>query len=505
MVLNRRELLQAGIGTALTGVTRASVSTKTPTIPAATQPYTETPNTTATFTAHDHRRRLENIRFCERAIRCCMHKHLITGYLPGQCVYNLGEYPCRKPWTTDRWDEQELDKLRDEGIRLIQVHEEWNDALRLFGQDKFTPLNPSAFQRFVNMVHARGMKLIVYVSSGFFHRPDRDYQECWARGKPHVALYWNNAWCSPASTSWRAYLLPRLTRIMDDYGVDGLYNDLGYRRLADDGLAPTQDEVLAFQESLTHDAALEDLLGLIYAEVKRRGGIVKIHHGGGEAPKTNLKVYDYLWVGEGVRAIDSLREASKNHPPYAVPCVDLSRTSIVREEELYLHSIPYMQFPLLQAGRPFTGERAVMPNISYHRPETCEFTKHIRSIWRYYQEHPDGPHSYGWWDSVPGRLEARPTHARWLRQYQAMTQEGTRAYLELADNDVFAQPLPNNVVASMFANRDLYLVLANYTPGTVNVVTRDHWAVTDSVNIPLRTDWTLAPRSLMILRHVAAT
>jgi hypothetical protein len=85
------------------------------------------------FTAEDHRRRLKNIDACERGIRKCMKKHLITGYIPGQVAYNLAEYPCRKPYDPDEYDEQELDRLRDGGIRLIQIMEEWNDLLRLFG------------------------------------------------------------------------------------------------------------------------------------------------------------------------------------------------------------------------------------------------------------------------------------------------------------------------------------------------------------------------------------
>ena len=55
---------------------------------------------------------------------------------------------------------------------------------------------------------------------------------------------------------------------------------------------------------------------------------------------------------------DRLREAVKDHPPYVVPCLDMSRATIENENELYLHAIPYMQFPLLSAGRPFTGDYA---------------------------------------------------------------------------------------------------------------------------------------------------
>ena len=85
------------------------------------------------YDLEDHRRRLQNIGLCSRAIRSCMRKHLITDYLPAQCCYNLGEYPCRKPWDPDEYDEGELDRLRDHGIQVLQVFDDWNDSLRLFG------------------------------------------------------------------------------------------------------------------------------------------------------------------------------------------------------------------------------------------------------------------------------------------------------------------------------------------------------------------------------------
>ena len=280
----------------------------------------------AEYSAVDHRRRLLNIRLGQRGIRTCLRKHLITSYLPGQCCYNLGEYPCRKPWDPDEWDEQELDRLRDHGIRLIQVHEEWNDSQRLFGGHKFAPLNPDGFRRFVDMVHRRGMKLIVYVSSGYFEQTDPDFRREWtsAGDQPLREIYFRYAHCSPASPGWRAYFLSNLVRILDDYGVDGIYNDLGYDQPPDITGQPTGDQVLAFEENATHDGALADLLALIYAEVHRRGGVVKVHRGGASRPQTDEKVYDYLWVGEGRgkataargrQGLPALRRSVPGHEP----------------------------------------------------------------------------------------------------------------------------------------------------------------------------------------------
>ncbi len=453
------------------------------------------------YSADDQRRRLENIALCQRAVKLCMRKHLVTNYLAGQCCYNLGEYPCRKPWDPDDWDEQELDRLREHGIRLVQVHEEWNDSQRLFGSHKLAPLNPQGFRRFVEMVHRRGMKLLVYVSSGYFQRTDPDFRPEWAIGPDLIEIYFDYAHCSPASPGWRAYFLPRLARILDDFGVDGIYNDLGYAQPGSNAQLPSKDEVSAFEESPTHDGALADLLGLIYAEVKRRGGIVKVHRGGATRPQTDLPVYDYLWVGEGGRSGDGLREAVKNHPPYVVPCLDMSRAAVDSEDELYLHAIPYLQFPLLLAGRPFTGERAAIPGIKYPPEEKCFWTRHCRAIWKHYQANPGGPHSFGWWDSSPGRPAARPTHARWLKQYLALVEEGTWAWLEINESNLFAGPLPKEVVASAFANRQLHLVLANYGRTAAEVKTSEGYLPADGPAGPPATQWSLAPRSLRILRR----
>ena len=102
-------------------------------------------------------------------------------------------------------------------------------------------------------------------------------------------------------------------RILDDYGVDGLYNDAGYFTSAVKARfpessplkAPAEDEISCFEETPQYNGALTDLLALIYAEVKRRGGIFKLHVDGALEPQTGgQKVYDYLWVGEGVNNAD---------------------------------------------------------------------------------------------------------------------------------------------------------------------------------------------------------
>jgi len=458
------------------------------------------------YTAEEHRRRLENVAICERGIRSCLRKHLVTGYLPGQAYYNLGEYPARKPWQPSEYDDRELDRLRDHGIELIQVWLDWCDELRLFGGDKFTPPNPRAFRRFVEKVHARGMKIIPYTSAGYFEQRDPDFRPEWSRSEKQDLreLCWDWARCSYASPGWRAYLLPRLARVMDEYGVDGLYNDMGYGRgVVANTLPPTEDEVLAFEETDEDDGYLTDMLGLIYDLVKRRGGIVKLHRSGTRCPKTTWKVYDYLWVGEGGRNGDRLREAVKNHPPYVVPCLDMSRATIENEDDLYLHAIPYMQFPFLSAGRRFTGERAAVPGITYTLDRKDFWSRHYLAINEHYKAHPDGPYSYSQWDSAVPRPEARPTHARWLKRYLPLVEEGTWAWLEMGESQLVAAPLPDNVVVSAFANRHLHLAIANYDNVPVELATADAYFSVAQPAKPGSRTWKLPPRSLHVLRRQA--
>ncbi len=504
--MDRRDFFKTGVKAVAAGAALAAPATVNQ---ASGSPAAETaaggskaPAILFSYTADDHRRRLANIGICTQKIRKCMRKHLITDYLPGQCVYNMGEYPSREPWKPEEYDEQELDRLKDHGIQLIHVMDEWNDRYGLFGGNKLTAVNPEGFRRFVSMVHQRGMKILAYASSGYFAGHDPDYRKEWSRPGDAIGGWWDLPRCSPASPGWRAYFLPRMVQILDDYELDGLYNDWGYvpnkeKRIKE----PAQDEMVVFEETPEYDGAVTDLLHLIYSEVKRRGGIYKMHADRTNEPRTGgLKVYDYLWVGENVENADGLREATKNHTPYVVPCIQGTAAKIEGESEHFLHSIPYMQFPLLQGGRPLTGERAVIPIPRLPGVQAKGF---YEAAWKYYQEHPDGPYIYGGWDPIPPNPQTRPAHARWLKQYLPMVEDGTWAYLEVTESGLFARPLPEGCVASVFANRELYLLLANYGQSTQEVETADAYVSADDRKGASAKQWQLPKRSVRILRYSA--
>jgi hypothetical protein len=84
-----------------------------------------------------------------------------------------------------------------------------------------------------------------------------------------------------------------------------------------------------------------------------------------------------------------------------------------------------------------------------------------------------------------------------------LAEAGTWAYLEITDSSLFTQPLPANVVASAFANREFYLVLANYGPQAAEIVTADAYVTTDNPGVPAAKQWNIPPRSMKILRRSA--
>ena len=463
------------------------------------------------YSVEDHRRRLLNVQAAEKGVRSCLKKHLITNYLPGQVSYNIGEAPSMAPYDPDEYDEQELEKLANNGIQILQVMEDWNDLLRLNGGTRFDSPNPAGFRRFIEMAHNVGIKVLIYASSGYMQEDDPDMKLEWTRevpGTDNHAAHWKLIRCSPASPGWREYILKKHLQVLDDYDADGLYNDWGYvpnglsDRLQNPIANKETDEVLAFHETAQHDAAKEDLLALIYAEVKRRGRIYKMHADFNNYPLTKAHLYDYLWVGEGIGDLNKSREETKNHPPYVIPSFDMRYGDISDENLQYLHTIPYMQFPQLLAGRPFTGERAMIPGVHYRTEEEDVTLREWREQWRYFQAHPDGPHIYGPWDKSPARPGIRETHAKWLKLYRQIAEDGSYAYLEISDSDLFAAPLPKNVVASLFVNLENYLVLANYGEMQVEVVTSENYVSLSEPGVLPASRWTLAPLSLHILKRV---
>ena len=213
-----------------------------------------------------------NLADAHAAVDDCLRLHFIRDYIPGQVTYNLGEYPNRFSIRPTEYDAELLATLADSGVGLIQIHEEWNDSMRMLGADKYTSHDPEGLHEFVDLVHSLGMKIIPYASTGFFQITDPDFREEWFNAEKTrlIEMYFDYAHCSPASASWREYILPRFERILDQYGFDGLYDDLGYRDLSE---LPVPDGQVA-PAPYPH-AAIEDLLALVMDMCHERGGEIR--------------------------------------------------------------------------------------------------------------------------------------------------------------------------------------------------------------------------------------
>jgi hypothetical protein len=459
--MKRRNFFKIGTRAATMGVVGAGLGLSPDAIRVRAKnafcPRYDPPAILTTYKTEDHRARLENIDFAEARISTAVRKHLVTSYIPGHAVYK----PSGKSWDPTEQDNEAMAKLSELGIGIIQP---WSDWSTPWGKNYLVATDPEGFKRMVRLAHTHGLKVIPYTSSQFFERTDKNFKKDWAWDKSFdlVEFDYHLAHCSPASPDWRAYILHRHLRVMDEYEVDGLYNDLGYYRPGErenfymDAAKQkfAEDDVLAFKEGPKQDGAMADVLALLYAEIKRRGGIYKLHKEGVDTIYTDLKVYDYLWVGESNHDFNFVRESTKNFTPYVTPQRLVSVTP-GEENETFINAIPYMQFPLIGHGQP--GDQG---------------DKYIE------------------------------TFAFWFKRYLPMVEEGSWVWIDILSSNLFESDLPKKAVASLFVNREVYLVVANYNQGPIEIKTTDQYvSVLGSTGQP-QNIWKLDERSAQILKLV---
>ena len=422
------------------------------------------------YSAGDHRRRLENIRLVEKTDTVSKSRHLVTDYIRGQFV-----------WQSDRFsekDEELIKYLANNGIGMIQLWEkvsrkdhaegddpnEWEMHL---GQRMYRPYDAELCANFIDTAHKYGIKVLPYTSTNFYRVIANDFDTSWALPR-EADLCGVLAHCSAASPKWRERILRQYTGILDEFGFDGVYIDTGYTRPSDymriephylPEVKLAEDEVLAFEENASYDGAMGDLLALIYGEVKSRGGIVKIHKEGIDTIRTDMRVYDYLWVGECITDLDFMRKKTCMYRPYVVPDFNYKLDD---DDERYLHSIPYMQFPVVRNGTMGIGS-----------PDA---------------DRPD----------FERQLE-------WLSLYTRITEFGTWCYIDCDAPAIILQKGKNTVV-SLFVNREIYIVAANYgyNADTVSVAGAAQELTPDGEGEFISGSFDLPGRKLRVFRYVGS-
>ncbi len=406
-----------------------------------------------------HQARIDHIRQAEQSNREYFRRIRIRDYLPGQATYTLGDYPARVSAAPTDYDRELIKKMAESGVELIQVHEDWNDAVRLYGADKFNAVDPQGMKDFVALCHSYGIKIIAYVSSGYFSMNDPDFREEFTKiPKISAQNYFQYRRGNHGNAAWRDYVIPRTLAVMDNYGFDGIFNDYGYDGYTGDHVPPE------------YDADLEDMLSMIYSEVKRRGGIYKLHCDRNNAPACKDRVYDYLWIGEWVE--NSPIGVGKDYDPYVVPCQDRHRCEDMTLEEYFAYTIPFLQFPLLKTGRPIMGNNTDLPGVSYYGGDEYAFYKNVGE---YMKTHPQGPYVYSLWSSIPDDPTEFDIWTKYLQLYRPMVKENSLAYIELKKCDEIRSELRENVIASMFVNEEKYLVLSNLTDQPYELLLTQTW------------------------------
>ncbi len=422
------------------------------------------------YTREDHRIRLENIRLIEKNLKGMLRKDLITHYEPAHYVWPKVRFD------NLREDEAKLKELSEQGVDIIQIWEHFSDFFKpdgtlgnIYESDPhqgewmYRPYDKERAEKFIDLVHKYGMKILPYTSTNFFVRQSPRFEEGWASDKM-FDLGGRLAHCSALSPGWREQIVRQYATLLDEYDFDGVYIDTGYQRITDysgymhyydDEVRTAADEILAFPETREYDGGMQDLLGLIYGEVKKRGKILKLHKEGYDTVHADFKVYDYLWVGEAVRNINHIREHSKDYDAYVIPDYNYVVSS---DNERYLNTIPFMQFPVMRDAKMGIGS-------------------------------PDA--------GVPD-FELM---VKWLKLYKTMTSYGTWAYIDVKVPKLI-KPEGEETVVTAFINRDLYVVVANYSEEEDTVQIKESFTevTVDGEEIPVGDKLTLAPRQMKVLR-----
>ncbi len=399
------------------------------------------------------KRRIDNIRHAEGANKEYFKRIRVTDYISGQAIYNLGDYPARVSAKPTDYDRELVKELADSGVRLIQLHEDWNDACRLYGADKFSAVDKEGTREFVELCHTYGIKVIAYMSSSFFHKLDPDFKEEFSRTKGALEMnYFAYRGCNHGSAEWREYVIPKMLDAVEYYGFDGIFNDFWYDSMLYDY---EKGECFERAEEIAYDPDFEDMHCQIYSMLRKRGGIYKIHTGNRTVPSRD-KMYDYVWVGEGLKKLTPGN--GKEHSGYVVPCLDRHFYTDVSAKEYFAYTIPFLQFPLLKTGRPIKGENTELSGVTYYGGDEQEFYK---AVGEYMKEHPDGPYVYSLWSSIPDDPTELDVWSYYMKLYAPMTSENSVVFCEIRRSDDFACTIPDGVYASMFVNEDTYLAVSN--------------------------------------------
>lgn len=429
------------------------------------------------LTATDQYKRIINLNEAEQKASNYHKKLRIRDYKPGQVIYHLGDYPHPFKIEPTEYDEKLIKQYHDRGYELIQLHTDWADSHRLYGGTKYTSHDPKGLQKFVDLCHEHDIKILPYLSSTFIGAEDPDFKEEFTRMVTYLrGGQMNYRVCWSGSPSWREFIWKKSMEVLDEYGFDGIYNDMGHdlflKKYIDDVEGVPGGETLT---ELPYEAEVEDLLALFYEEMKQRGLIYKLHIGNLMPPNTKEKVYDYLYVGEGTRNVKDIIEGCKDIAPYLVPAFDRRVAKISDPDMVYAYTIPFVQFPLLYHGRPITQYGNIEGLKVFESKEfDGKIMTHEEEAVKHLIAHPDEP-TYSEWSSVPDDIHEFDRSSRYLALYKPMVAEGSVVRVNVRNCGFIKSDVPQEVYTSLFTNEEQYMVVSNLGTASYELVLNDAW------------------------------
>lgn len=450
------------------------------------------------LTLEKQRARIDNITYAEKNVKKYLRRIRSHNYIPGHANYNMGGYPAKISFRPTEYDYNQLKDLAEKGCGLIQIHEEWNDAIRYHGADKYSCPDKEGLKEFIKLAHSFGIKVLPYISSGFFDLRDPDFKESFCRGDYRLCnTFWQYRMCDHGSAEWVEYLLRHVAKILDEYEFDGLYNDIGF-----DGDAIHREKYntidLTNQE---YDPYLEDVLVRLYSFTKERNGICKIHQNRNSVPKAHDKIYDYLWVGEAVATTEDLLKTTV-FDPYVLVAPDFQYLDTQNSDKLFAQALPFMQFIFRYDGRPLNGYDIIsQPGIEYiRRPETKEGRRKdiYTRLGEHFKNFPDGPYCYSEWSSIPDDPGFRDRWAEYLALYKPMVKENSLCYIDIKESTLTTENVPADVHMSLFINDEKYICISNIGEKAETVVFTEEW-IDRRTNKPVR-ELTIQPDTLYFLQ-----
>ena len=403
------------------------------------------------LTIEQHKKRLENLREAEESVISCMKQHRIRDYVQGHVMYRIGEYPYPFKIEPTEYDYHVLHECATRGAGIIQLHEEWNDALRIMGADKYTSHDPEGLSHFLNLCHSMQLKVMAYASMGYMQITDPDYRESYnLAGWPVLRqLHYSYGRNDPSNPEWVNYIMPKMEKMLELYDFDGLYNDM---------------ECGDF-------SGVEEMFSEVYSMLKARKRLYKVHVGGKVGLPLKEKLYDYIATGEAVVDVKS-GARMRNLTPYVTPIVDYRHQPDDDPDFVFAQFIPFMQFPMLFYGRPVKGLMVEAPGVAYTQESRYWLNKRVG---QYYNFHKDGPYVYSEWSSIPSNPLMKDKWFEYLALYKPMTEEDTVCRLNIGENALLKSEIPEDVYVSLFTNERQYLVISNLSDKPYEAVLSRPW------------------------------